>query len=67
MTRSCTTAGSASARPAAELAAENSFLLGKYADAAKAYTALAKATKDTKDAKRFALRVGQSHHLGGDY
>lgn len=53
--------------PAAELGAENLFLLAKYADAAKGFEAIAAGTKDAKRQLQFRLRVGQCAYFGGDY
>lgn len=59
-------AGAATA-PAAELAAENLFLMGKYPQAAQAFSVLAKAAKDEAQQLRIAFRLGQCAHLSGDY
>ena len=53
--------------PTAELDAENLFLLGKYADAAKAFTALTAAMKDADRALRFKLRLGQCAYFANDF
>lgn len=55
------------AGPAAELDAENLFLLAKYEDAAKAYTALSGTAKNAGAKRRFALRLGQCAYFAGDY
>lgn len=53
--------------PAAELDAENLFMLGKYADAGKAFVAIAQQTKDEDRALRFKLRQGQCAYFAADY
>lgn len=58
---------SASSGPAAELDAENLFLLGKYAEAEKAFTALSAQTKDESRALRFRMRIGQCEYFSGNY
>ena len=55
------------AAQAAELSAENLFLLGKYPEAAKAYQELAKTAGDERRKRTIALRLGQCAFLGGDY
>lgn len=57
--------GKTFAAPAADLDAENLFLMGKYAEAAKAYKTLAPKDDDRK--LRVALRLGQCSYLLGDY
>lgn len=51
----------------ADLDAENLFLLGKYDEAAKAYTALDAASKDDDAKTRYAFRLGQCAYSTGDY
>jgi len=58
---------SAAAGPAAELAAENLFLLGNYADAAVEFERLGKAAKDQDAGLRFQLRRGQCAYFQGDF
>jgi TolA-binding protein len=58
----------AAVRPAAaELAAENLFLLGRYDGAAKAFDALDKAAKDEARKLRLAFRLTQCAYFRGDY
>jgi len=54
------------AAAAEELAAENLFLLGRYAEAQKAYTALAKSAKTAGDKLRYTFRLGQCAYFTGD-
>ena len=54
-------------QPAAELDAENLFLLAKYPEASKAFAALLPNTKDDDRKLRFGLRLGQSAYFGGDF
>jgi TolA-binding protein len=54
-------------RAGAELDAESLFLLAKYPEAAKAFTALAADAKDEKRQLQLALRVGQCAYFSGDY
>ncbi|QOV88336.1 tetratricopeptide repeat protein [Humisphaera borealis] len=51
----------------ADLDAENLFLLARYDDAAKAYTALDAASKDDDARTRYAFRLGQCAYSTGDY
>lgn len=55
------------AAAAAELDAENLFLLANYPEAAKAYEALAAGTKDEDAKLRFGLRLGQCAYFAADY
>jgi TolA-binding protein len=55
------------AGPVAELDAENLFALGKHAEAAGAFDALARDVKDEQRMLRLKLRVGQCAYFGGDY
>jgi TolA-binding protein len=55
------------AAPAAELDAENLFLLTKYPEAAEAYAKLSAASKDDDKRLRFELRRGQCAYFAGDY
>jgi TolA-binding protein len=54
-------------RAAAELDAENLFLLGKYGDAAPAFERLAKDARDERRGLQWRLRIGQCAYFGGDY
>ena len=67
----CQQAAKAAGAPAAavaELSAENLFLMGKSAEAAKAYQDLLKAGKpDERQQLRFQFRLGQCAFLAGDY
>ena len=58
--------GSTVARAAEELTAENLFLMGKYAEAQKAYTALARSAKTAGDKLRYTFRLGQCAYFTGD-
>lgn len=53
--------------PAAELDAENLFLLQKYEAASKAYTVLGASAKDDDRRNRFSFRLGQCAYSLGDY
>ena len=56
--------------PAAELAAENLFLMGKHAEAAKRFGELIKAPRPARDEERmlrFRFRLGQCAFLSGNY
>ena len=53
--------------PTTELDAENLFMLAKYADAGKAFGALAGQVKDEQRGLRYKLRVGQCAYFAGDY
>lgn len=53
--------------PAAELDAENLFLLNKYADAKNAFGKLAQESSDQQKKLRYTLRVGQCDYLAGNY
>ncbi|HEX4793273.1 MAG TPA: tetratricopeptide repeat protein [Humisphaera sp.] len=53
--------------PAAELDAENLFLLAKYPQARQAFDALAVNTKDEHKQLLFKLRAGQCEYFAGDY
>lgn len=55
------------AAPAAELDAENLFLLARYDDAGKAYEQLAQSSKEDDRRLRFELRRGQCKYFSGDY
>src|SRR5258706_3164005 len=52
---------------AAELDAENLFLLAKYPEAGKAFARLATGAKDENRQLRLNVRVGQCAYFGGDY
>ena len=52
---------------AAELDAENLFLLAKYDDAGKAFEQLAQASKEDDRRLRFELRRAQCRYFAGDY
>src|SRR5258706_5115033 len=52
---------------AAELDAENLFLLAKYSEAGKAFAALATGAKDEQRQLRLSFRVGQCAYFAGDY
>jgi len=52
---------------AAELTAENLFLMGKYPEAAKAFEALAGGADDEGRKLRIAFRLGQCAYFAGDY
>jgi TolA-binding protein len=56
----------AASAPAAELAAENLFLMGRYAEAAPRYAELAKGANDDA-ARRFAFRLGQCAYFQDDF
>jgi TolA-binding protein len=51
----------------AELDAENLFLLGRYADAAQAFDALAGGARDEGRALLWKMRIGQCAYFRGDY
>ena len=55
------------AAAAAELTAENLFLLAKYPEAAKAFEDLAKAAEDEGRKLRIAFRLSQCAYYAGDY
>lgn len=55
------------AAPAAELDAENLFLLAKYDDAGKAFDQLAQSSKEDDQRLRFELRRAQCKYFSGDY
>ena len=52
---------------AAELTAENLFLMGKYPEAAKAFEALARGADDEGRKLRIAFRLSQCAYFAGDY
>jgi TolA-binding protein len=54
-------------RASAELDAENLFQLAKYAEAGKAFAALAGDTKDEQRRLALSVRVGQCAYFAGDY
>jgi TolA-binding protein len=58
---------SAMTEPAAELDAENLFLLAKYPEAEKAFSELSPDTKDQAKLTRFKLRIGQCEYFAGNY
>ena len=53
--------------PAAELDAENLFLLGQYADAEKAFTAMTAAAKDADRKLQYTFRTGQAAYFQAKY
>ncbi len=55
------------AGPAAELDAENLFLLGRYPEAAKAFASLAGDAKDPDQKRRYDFRLGQCAYFAADY
>lgn len=55
------------AGPAAELDAENLFLMARYPQAAEAYTRLARAAESDARRLRFELRRGQCAYFAADY
>ena len=66
-TRLAKLAKSAMTRPAAELDAENLFLLAKYPEAEKAFSTLEPDAKDDAKLGRFKLREGQCEYFTGNY
>jgi len=58
---------SALSRPASELAAENLFLTGKYAEAAKEFGALSATAGDEVGRLRYRFRLGQCAYFDGDF
>ena len=62
----CKQVTGSAARPAAELAAENQFLTGKYKESGPLFAALAKTAGDAADKLRFQLRQAECAYFGGD-